>query len=75
MVIYGVFPNSRPAATERPVRQHSAPEQQAPEAGRPPQAPLAANDSGEPASPSLARNFFGDWWPLIIAGVAVAMLI
>jgi len=75
MVIYGVFPDSKPVVTAPPVRQHGAPEKQDPQARRDPAVPQAANDSDEYASPSLARSFHADWWPLLIAGIVVALMI
>ena len=75
MAIYGVSPNSKPAVIERPTRRHSAPEQSAHKAGRDNDLPEEANDSREHGGPSLARNYLTDWWPLILAGIAIALLI
>jgi hypothetical protein len=61
---------------ERPVRQHNAPQQPATStAGRDNALPEAANDSTDQGGPSLARSYLADWWPLIVAGIAIALLI
>jgi len=75
MMAFGLFLNSRQAATADGPQHHAPVDPQSPRIRHPGAAFCGENRRNSARCLPGARTIVADWWPLLVAGVGIALLV